>query len=136
MAKTNTKEKYFEAVGRRKSATARVRITPADKFTYTVNGKKLDEAFDLETLQLDVQSPFKEVETSKEFSVSAKVMGGGIVSQAEAIRLGIARALVKFNEDLRPNLKHAGFLKRDPRIKERKKFGKKKARKSPQWSKR
>lgn len=136
MAKTDTKDRYYEAVGRRKSATARVRITPADKFTYVVNGKKLDEAFDLEALQLNVQSPFKEVETSKEFSVSAKVMGGGIVSQAEAIRLGIARALVKFNEELRPTLKHAGFLKRDPRIKERKKFGKKKARKSPQWSKR
>lgn len=136
MAKEGKTTKYFEAVGRRKQATARVRISPADKFTYVVNDEKLDKVFDLETHINEIQAPFKESEVGKEFEVSARVNGGGISSQAEAIRLGIARALVKYNEDLRSSLKHAGFLKRDPRVKERKKFGKKKARKSPQWSKR
>lgn len=136
MAKKDTKNRYFEAVGRRKEATARVRITPSSKFTYIVNNQKIDEFFDLEKLIEDALAPFKESEVGKEFDVSVKVSGGGIASQSEAIRLGISRALIKYDEKLRPELKDAGFLKRDPRVKERKKFGKKKARKSPQWSKR
>ncbi|MBI5004705.1 MAG: 30S ribosomal protein S9 [Candidatus Lloydbacteria bacterium] len=127
-------EKYIETVGRRKTATARVRITPAVKQSVVVNGKPLAEYFKTKELQesvLDALGKAKEI-----FSVVAQVNGGGITGQAEAVRHGIARALVAHNEELRKKLKRAGYLKRDPRMKERRKFGLKKARKSPQWSKR
>ncbi len=131
------KEKqYIPAVGRRKSATARVRITPDKKMTYLINGKSLDEYFSVERFRDVVRSPFKVVETKDDFSVSVVVSGGGVSAQADAIRHGIARALIKYNEDLRTALKSAGYLKRDPRSKERKKPGLKKARKRPAWSKR
>lgn len=127
-------EKYIETVGRRKTATARVRLTVAVKQSVVVNGKSLAEYFKTKELQesvLDALGKAKEI-----FSVAAQVNGGGITGQAEAVRHGIARALVANNEELRKKLKRAGYLKRDPRMKERRKFGLKKARKSPQWSKR
>ena len=128
--------KYIPAIGRRKSATAQVRITPDKKMTYVINGKELDEYFTVETLRNTVRAPFAAVETKDEFNVSVVVNGGGISAQADAIRHGIARALIKYNEELRGDLKSAGYLKRDPRRKERKKPGLKKARKRPAWSKR
>ncbi len=129
-------EQYIQATGRRKSATARVRITPASKMTYVVNGRTLDEYFPVEELRKVVQAPFKVVDTKDDFTVSIVVRGGGISAQADATRHGIARALIIYNEELRVPLKKAGYLKRDPRQKERKKPGLKKARKRPQWSKR
>ncbi len=126
---------YIEAVGRRKTATARVRITPAKESEIIVNDKKLETYFSA-TLVHVVQSVFAINEGTKPYSVTARVSGGGLSSQAESIRLGIARALVKESLDRRKLLKKAGFLKRDPRSKERKKFGLRKARRRPQWSKR
>lgn len=133
---TKKDQKYIEGIGRRKESVARVRITPSKKLEVTVNDKTLAEYFDTTELQKMSQAAFNDVEVSEKFSVSVHVKGGGIKSQAESIRLGSARALVKFNEELRKELKKLGYLKRDPRVKERKKFGLKKARKSPQWSKR
>lgn len=127
-------EAYIETVGRRKTATARVRLTVAAKQSIVINGKSLAEYFKTKELQetvLDALGKAKEL-----FIVAAKVNGGGIAGQAAAVRHGIARALVAHNEELRKKLKRAGYLKRDPRMKERRKFGLKKARKSPQWSKR
>jgi len=130
-----TDGKYIESVGRRKTATARVRLFPAAKNSYVVNDKKLEEYFPTNELQKTVQDAMAKAEGAT-FKVSAKVLGGGIPSQAEAIRLGIARALVKDDLSRRGELKAAGFLKRDPRVKERKKFGLRSARRAPQWSKR
>lgn len=128
---------YVEGLGRRKTATARVRLTPAAKTEITVNGKPLAEYFCNEAQQRDVQSVLETSDAGIEhYAISAKVVGGGSNAQAEAIRLGIARALVKEKADRRSPLKAAGFLKRDPRSVERKKFGLRKARKRPQWSKR
>ena len=136
MATKTTIKKYIETVGRRKTATARVRITEASKTTYVVNDSKLTEYFPTESLQSIVKDAFELVKLDTKFSVSALVKGGGLNAQAEAVRHGISRALLKVDEDLQKDLKKAGFLRRDPRMKERKKFGLKKARKSPQWSKR
>jgi small subunit ribosomal protein S9 len=133
MAETKT-ERYIEAVGRRKTSVARVRITPSSKTTYLVNDKELHDYFPVEEMQLIVKEPFLEV--SDKFKITAKIVGGGIHSQSEALRHGISRALVAFNAQLRSPLKKSGMLKRDPRSKERRKFGLKKARKAPQWSKR
>jgi len=129
-------KKYLETVGRRKTATARVRLTEADKTTYVVNNSKLSEYFPTSELQGIVKDSIKESKIDTKFLVSGLVKGGGINAQAEAFRHGISRALLLFNEELKKPLKKAGFLKRDPRMKERKKFGLKKARKSPQWNKR
>ena len=131
-----TKEKYFEAVGRRKTAIARVRITPAKSDSFTVNEKTVADYFATPALQKMATEGLTKPALDQKFSVSVKILGGGTSSQAEAVRLGIARALIKYNEGLRADLKHEGFLKRDPREKERRKFGLKKARKAPQWSKR
>lgn len=130
-----TNEKYIEAVGRRKTATARVRLYPAQKTTYVINDKKVDEYFPTAQLQKTVKEALAMTE-GVSFKVSAKVLGGGVPSQAEAIRLGIARALVEDDQTRRKDLKSVGFLKRDPRKKERKKFGLRSARRAPQWSKR
>lgn len=130
-----TSEKYIEAVGRRKTATARVRLTPAQKTTYAINERKVDEYFPTEQLQKVIKDAMSAIEGAS-FKISAKVQGGGVPAQAEAIRHGIARALVKDDATRRKELKAAGFLKRDPRMKERKKFGLRSARRSPQWSKR
>lgn len=127
---------YVEAVGRRKTSTCRVRITPSKKTEITINGKTVDEYFPTAVMRSNVTSPFKVEGLTQEFTVSVLISGGGISSQSEAVRHGIARALTKFEETLRKPLKVEGYLKRDPRMKERRKFGLKKARKSPQWSKR
>jgi len=136
MSAAKKEKRYIPAVGRRKSATARVRLTPDTKMTFVINGKELDAYFPIEEMRKIIFAPFKVVETKDGFHVSVVVKGGGISAQAEAIRHGIARALTQYNEDLRVPLKKAGYLKRDPRQKERKKFGLKKARRAPQWSKR
>lgn len=129
-------EKYIEGIGRRKTASARVRLTPAKERAVTVNGKSLSDYFHSSALEHAVLSVFAINEAAGNYEVSAKVAGGGIRAHADAIRLGIARALVKENSERRIPLKQAGFLMRDPRSKERRKFGLKKARKAPQWSKR
>ncbi len=134
-----TKEKYIEAVGRRKTSTARVRITEASKANFVVNGKEAKEYFKTEgerRLILDPMVKGLPTGSTKKWSVEVHVMGGGVHSQAEAIRHGLSRALVLSDIELRGSLKTLGFLKRDPRAKERRKFGLKKARKAPQWSKR
>jgi len=135
-AETTKKERYIEAVGRRKTAVARVRITPAAKASYTMNGKDLAAYFQTTDLQATVTEAFTKSKVPGKYAVSAKIEGGGIASQAEAVRLGISRALIDEDPELRTTVKKLGFLKRDPRAKERRKFGLKKARKSPQWSKR
>lgn len=128
--------KYIGAVGRRKSAVARVRITPADKNDVTINGKPLIDYFQIGELISIVGDAVKGCGISQKFNVSVKVTGSGVHSQAEAIRHGMSRALTLYDHELRGKLKKLGFLKRDPRKKERKKFGLKKARKAPTWSKR
>jgi len=135
MTKETTK-KYTEAVGRRKSAVARVRLFEASKDDFVVNEKDLDSYFPTNEMQTRVKEALVASEIPSKFKISAKITGGGIHAQAEAMRHGIARALVKIDEELRKVIKKEGFLKRDPRTKERKKFGLKKARKSAQWSKR
>ncbi len=138
MDTTTKKEKnrYIEAVGRRKTSVARIRITEAGKAKFTVNDKDVDSYFPTNELKAIVRDALSKSKLSVKFSISALVKGGGIHSQAEAIRHGITRTLVSYDEELRVKLKKLGFLKRDPRMKERKKFGLKKARKAPQWSKR
>ena len=128
--------RYIEAVGRRKMAAARVRITPAGKNTYTINGKTINVYFTTTVLQNVVKSALTQSGITEKFSITAVVKGGGVAAQAEAVRHGVARALVELDSETRKSLKKLGYLKRDPRKKERKKFGLKKARKSPQWSKR
>jgi small subunit ribosomal protein S9 len=139
MDKDTTKGKYIEAVGRRKTSTARVRITESTKNHFTVNGLDAKEYFkteDQKRLILDAITKGTPGAAAKKWNVEVHVSGGGIHSQAEAIRHGVARALVASDITLRGELKTLGFLKRDPRAKERRKFGLKKARKAPQWSKR
>jgi len=135
MSATATTKKYIEAVGRRKTAIARVRITE-EGTGFTVNGRALVEYFPTESLQNKALEAFIVAGKAGKFGVSAKVIGGGINAQAEAIRHGLSRTLVKYDEELRKALKPAGFMKRDPRSVERKKFGLRKARRAPQWSKR
>ena len=130
------KGRYIEAIGRRKTAIARVRISESGRSMMSVNGKSLEDFFPQTALQESVKDAQVKANITQKFSVSAKVMGGGTTSQAEAIRLGIARALIKYDIETRGDLKKAGYLKRDPRAKERKKPGLKKARKAAQWSKR
>ena len=137
MVEKKKTEKYYEAVGRRKTSTARVRITEAKALSFVINHeKKLEEVFPINELQALVKEVFSKVNITTKFKVSALLKGGGVNSQAGALRHGIARAIVKFDKETRGKLKKAGFLKRDPRMKERKKPGLKKARKAPQWSKR
>ena len=125
----------FYCTGRRKNAIARVRLVEGTG-KITINGKDIDEFFGLETLKVIVRQPLTVTNTSAKFDVIATVKGGGISGQAGAIRHGIARALNAANSEYRPALKTNGFLTRDPRMKERKKYGLKKARKAPQFSKR
>lgn len=132
-----TKTIYIEGIGRRKTSTARVRLTPASKTTITVNEKAMKEYFKNLSHQKDILSVLDTKDAGiEDYTITAKVLGGGISSQAEAIRLGIARALVKEKVERRTPLKAEGFLKRDPRSVERKKPGLLKARKRPAWSKR
>lgn len=137
----STATKYFEAVGRRKTAVARARITPAAKESFEITNaegvtKDLNAYFVTPEMQAIVTSPFSEAKVSQKFKVTALMSGGGIHGQAEALRHAISRSLLEYDIELRKKLKQAGMLKRDPRAKERRKFGLKKARKSPQWSKR
>jgi len=136
MTPTKPAGKYFEAVGRRKTATARVRLYPAAKAAYEVNGKTLEAYFPVKELQIVATESITNGKAAEKFHVTAKLSGGGISAQAVALRHGIARALLVYDVTLRGPIKKLGYLKRDPRAKERRKFGLKKARKSPQWSKR
>lgn len=135
MTKLNVKEKKMRAVGRRKSAAARVRIDKGEG-KITVNGKPMNEYFPYFEFQAIIVAPLKALAKEKDLDFSVKVAGGGKKGQAVAIQHGIARALVVWNEDFKKTLKTLGFLTRDARVKERKKFGLKKARRAPQWSKR
>lgn len=126
---------FFYGTGRRKSSVARVRLY-AGSGSITINGRDIDEYFGLETLKLIVRQPLELTETVGKFDIVCTVAGGGVTGQAGAIRHGISRALLVYNEELRKVLKKAGFLTRDPRMKERKKYGLKAARRAPQFSKR
>ena len=126
---------YFYGTGRRKKSVARVRVYPGNG-QITINGKDIDAYFGLETLKLVINQPFGVTGTTGKFDIVANVNGGGISGQAGAIRHGLARALVQADEANKPALKAAGFLTRDPRMKERKKYGLKGARRAPQFSKR
>ena len=127
-------EKYY-GTGRRKSSVARVYLVPGSG-KVTINKVDMDEYFGLETLKIIVRQPLEATGTAEKFDVLVNVKGGGFTGQAGAIRHGIARALNEYDKDLRPTLKKAGYLTRDPRMKERKKYGLKKARRAPQFSKR
>ncbi len=134
------KKRYIEGIGRRKTASARVRIWDNDSkkdFNIVINGRDYVEYFhnNIE-FQKIVEAPLKKIKAQKAYKVTVKVKGGGVRGQAEAIRLGLARALVLLNPEWRPKFKKAGFLTRDPRMVERKKYGKRKARKEEQWQKR
>ena len=129
------KKAYFYGTGRRKHSVARVRVYPGSG-NITINGRSIDEYFGLETLKLIVRQPLNLTETTDKFDIVCTVTGGGVTGQAGAIRHGLSRALLVYDPELRPVLKKAGFLTRDPRMKERKKYGLKAARRAPQFSKR
>ncbi len=134
--KVDSKEKFYQAVGRRKTSTSTVRIFEKKGGGVVVNGKKLEDYFATLELQKKVKDPLNAVGFLDKFFVSAKVRGGGLKSQADAVRHGIGRAVVEFDEKLRKQVKAAGHLTRDPRMRERKKPGLKRARRAPQWRKR
>ena len=136
MAKATKKKVQYWGTGRRKKAIARVRLIPAGDGTITVNNKTLDQYFGLDTLKYIVKQPLELVEATAKYDVIVNVYGGGYTGQAGAIRHGIARALLEAETDSRTALKKEGFLTRDSRMKERKKYGLKKARRAPQFSKR
>ena len=131
-----SKKKYFYGTGRRKSSVARVRVYENGTGSIIINGRDIDDYFGLETLKLVVRQPLNTTELVGKVDVVVTVCGGGVSGQAGAIRHGISRALVAQNAELRPTLKAAGFMTRDPRMKERKKYGLKAARRAPQFSKR
>lgn len=126
---------YFYGTGRRKKSVARVRVY-AGSGKITINNRDIDDYFGLETLKLIVRQPLALIGTADKFDIVCNVQGGGVTGQAGAIRHGLSRALLQYDENLRPALKKAGFLTRDPRMKERKKYGLKGARRAPQFSKR
>lgn len=126
---------YFYGTGKRKAAIARVRLIPGNG-AVLINGKPLGEVFSRLTLQNLITQPLRVTQTLAQFNVQATVEGGGVAGQAGAIALGTARALIRFDETLKANLRHFGLLTRDPRVKERKKYGLKRARKAPQYTKR
>ncbi|MBQ7374077.1 MAG: 30S ribosomal protein S9 [Clostridia bacterium] len=137
MAKVSVKKKLqYWGTGRRKSAVARVRLIPGGNGAITINDRSIDEYCDLDTLKLIIRQPLVLTETESKYDVFVNVKGGGFTGQAGAIRHGIARALIVAEPELRSALKAAGYLTRDPRMKERKKYGLKKARRAPQFSKR
>ncbi len=135
MAKAKSVKNVFYGTGRRKKSIARVRLVEGSGVV-TINGKSIDEYFGTEVLKTIVRQPLTATNTVAKYDVIAKVVGGGFTGQAGAIRHGIARALNEANSEFRPTLKSNGYLTRDPRMKERKKYGLKKARKAPQFSKR
>jgi small subunit ribosomal protein S9 len=134
--KEKTSAQYIEAIGRRKTASARVRITESTKESFVVNDKDITVYFDTSDLQLIARRPLTSMGLTQKFAITVKVQGSGISAQAQAISLGVARTLVKWDEELKKKLRNEGLLKRDSRAVERKKFGLKKARKAPTWSKR
>ncbi len=137
MAKANLKKKLqYWGTGRRKKAIARVRLIPSGSGEIVINGRALEDYFPQGTTQFIVKQPLAEVGAEGKYDVRVSVVGGGFTGQAGAIRLGISRALLEAEPETRPALKKAGFLTRDPRVKERKKYGLKKARRAPQFSKR
>ena len=131
-----SKRKYFYGTGRRKSSVARVRVYENGTGAITINGRDIDEFFGLDTLKLVVRQPLNTTDLVGKVDIDVTVAGGGVSGQAGAIRHGVARALVEMNAEYRPALKAAGFMTRDPRMKERKKYGLKGARRAPQFSKR
>ena len=131
-----SKKPYFYGTGRRKSSVARVHLFENGTGKITINGRDIDDYFGLETLKLIVRQPLVATELLGKVDIEATVAGGGVTGQAGAMRHGISRALLTLNPELRPTLKAAGFLTRDPRMKERKKYGLKAARRAPQFSKR
>jgi len=131
-----SKKPYLYGTGRRKSSVARVHLFPGGTGAITINGRDIDDYFGLETLKYIVRQPLSATETTGKVDISATVKGGGVTGQAGAIRHGISRALLLVDETFRQTLKDAGFLTRDPRMKERKKYGLKAARRAPQFSKR
>ena len=131
-----SKKPYLYGTGRRKSSVARVHLFPGGTGSITINGRDIDDYFGLETLKMVVRQPLEATGTMGKVDIEATVTGGGVTGQAGAIRHGIARALLEMNPEYRPALKAAGFLTRDPRMKERKKYGLKAARRAPQFSKR
>ena len=130
------KKSYFYGTGRRKSSVARVRLFPGGTGKILINGRGIDDYFGLETLKLTVRKPLEVTNLDGKFDIEVKVLGGGFTGQAGAIRHGLSRALLQADENYRPALKAAGLLTRDPRMKERKKYGLKAARRAPQFSKR
>ena len=130
-----SKVRYYYGTGRRKSSVARVRLYPGTG-KITINNRDIDDYFGLDTLKLVVRQPLALTENLEKFDIVCTVTGGGVTGQAGAIRHGVTRALMEFDADLRPALKKAGFVTRDPRMKERKKYGLKAARRAPQFSKR
>lgn len=136
LAEAKKKKRYFASTGRRKRSTARVRLFTSEKKGIEVNGKDYKEYFEVESFQDRVRSPLEKLKCEDKFGFTVIVKGGGKSGQAGAVRHGIARSLVLLNPYFRKRLKKAGFLTRDPRKKERKKPGLKKARRAPQWSKR
>jgi len=133
---TEEHKKYIEAIGRRKTSVARVRITESAKSSITVNDREHENYFQTKALQLVTKEALQVAQIPTKFKITVVIKGGGISSQAQALRHGIARALTIYDAELRKKLKPSGLLKRDARAKERRKFGLKKARKAPQWSKR
>ena len=131
-----SKRKYFYGTGRRKSSVARVRVYENGTGSITINGRDIDNYFGLDTLKMVVRQPLVSTDLMGKVDVVVTVCGGGVTGQAGAIRHGISRALLLVNGEFRPTLKAAGFLTRDPRMKERKKYGLKAARRAPQFSKR
>ena len=131
-----SKKPYLYGTGRRKSSVARVHVYPNGTGSITINGRSIDEYFGLDTLKMIVRQPLVATATEGKVDIVATVKGGGVSGQAGALRHGISRALLLASEDYRPILKKAGFLTRDPRMKERKKYGLKAARRAPQFSKR
>ncbi len=131
-----SQQEYYYGTGKRKSAIAKVRLYLDDGGQIIVNGKTMEEFFNWNPWQLEITEPFRATDTVNRFRVVARVLGGGVHGQAHAIRHGISRALVVYDESLKPTLRHAGFMTRDSRIKESKKYGLKRARRAPQYTKR
>jgi len=136
LVQSESQQEYYYGTGKRKTAIAKVRLYLDDGGPIIVNGKTMEEFFNWNPWQLEILEPFRATDTVNRFRVNARVLGGGVHAQAQAIRHGIARALVVYDESLKPPLRQAGFITRDSRIKESKKYGLKRARRAPQYTKR
>jgi small subunit ribosomal protein S9 len=136
LVQADTQQEYYYGTGKRKTAIARVRLYPDSNGPVLVNGKPMEEVFNWEPWQVTINEPFHVTNTVNRFRVVAKVVGGGVHAQAEAIRHGISRALVVFDESMKADLRRHGLMTRDSRIKESKKYGLKRARRAPQYTKR